>query len=76
MALERAQRRLCLLYTSVQSINIIRKRLEKLVPEARVVVAHGQMSERQLEKIMVEFAEARVDILLSTTIIELSLIHI
>ena len=40
------------------------------MPETRVVVAHGQMSERQLEKIMVEFAEARVDILLSTTIIE------
>jgi transcription-repair coupling factor (superfamily II helicase) len=57
-------------HNRVQSINIIRKRLEKLVPEARVVVAHGQMSERQLEKIMVEFAEARVDILLSTTIIE------
>ena len=57
-------------HNRVQSINIIRKQLEKLVPEARVVVAHGQMSERQLEKIMVEFAEARVDILLSTTIIE------
>ena len=57
-------------HNRVQSIHIVRKRLEKLVPEARVVVAHGQMSERQLEKIMVEFAEARVDILLSTTIIE------
>lgn len=57
-------------HNRVQSINIIRKRLEKLAPEARVVVAHGQMSERQLEKIMVEFAEGRVDILLSTTIIE------
>ena len=57
-------------HNRVQSILIVRKRLEKLAPEARVVVAHGQMSERQLEKIMVEFAEGRVDILLSTTIIE------
>jgi transcription-repair coupling factor (superfamily II helicase) len=57
-------------HNRVQSIHIVRKRLEKLVPEARIVVAHGQMSERQLEKIMVDFAEARVDILLSTTIIE------
>ncbi len=57
-------------HNRVQSIHIIHKRLEKLAPEARIVVAHGQMSERQLEKIMVEFAEARVDILLSTTIIE------
>ena len=57
-------------HNRVQSIHIVRKRLEKLVPEARIVVAHGQMNERQLEKIMVDFAEARVDILLSTTIIE------
>lgn len=57
-------------HNRVQSIHIIRKRLEKLAPEARIVVAHGQMSERQLEKIMIDFAEGNVDILLSTTIIE------
>ncbi len=57
-------------HNRVQSIHIVRKRLEKLVPEARIVVAHGQMSERQLEKIMIDFAEGNVDILLSTTIIE------
>jgi transcription-repair coupling factor (superfamily II helicase) len=57
-------------HNRVQSIHIVSKRLEKLVPEARIVIAHGQMSERQLEKIMVEFAEGKVDILLSTTIIE------
>ena len=57
-------------HNRVQSIHIVRKRLENLVPEARIVVAHGQMSERQLEKIMVDFAEGNVDILLSTTIIE------
>ncbi len=57
-------------HNRVQSIHIIRKRLENLVPEARIVVAHGQMSERQLEKIMIDFAEGNVDILLSTTIIE------
>lgn len=59
-----------LVHNRVQSIHIVRKRMENLVPEARIVVAHGQMSERQLEKIMVEFAEGKVDILLSTTIIE------
>ena len=57
-------------HNRVQSIHIVRKRLEKLVPEARITVAHGQMSERQLEKIMIDFAEANIDILLSTTIIE------
>lgn len=57
-------------HNRVQSIHIVHKRLEKLVPEARIVIAHGQMSERQLEKIMIDFAEGNVDILLSTTIIE------
>lgn len=57
-------------HNRVQSIHIVKRRLEALVPEARIVVAHGQMSERQLEKIMVEFAEGKIDILLSTTIIE------
>ena len=57
-------------HNRVQSIHIVRKKLEKLVPDAKVVVAHGQMSERKLEQIMVEFAEGRIDILLSTTIIE------
>ncbi len=57
-------------HNRVQSINIVRRRLEKLVPEARIVVGHGQMSERQLEKIMMDFAGGTIDILLSTTIIE------
>ena len=49
-------------HNRVQSIHIVRKKLEKLVPDAKVVVAHGQMSERKLEQIMVEFAEGRIDI--------------
>jgi transcription-repair coupling factor (superfamily II helicase) len=57
-------------HNRVQSIHIVKRRLEALVPEARIVVAHGQMSERQLEKIMIDFAEGKIDILLSTTIIE------
>ncbi|MBE2197162.1 MAG: transcription-repair coupling factor [Anaerolinea sp.] len=57
-------------HNRVQSINIVRRQIEQLVPEARVVVGHGQMSERQLERIMQEFAEGKIDILLSTTIIE------
>jgi transcription-repair coupling factor (superfamily II helicase) len=57
-------------HNRVQSIHIVKRRLEALVPEARIVVAHGQMSERQLEKIMMDFAEGQIDILLCTTIIE------
>ncbi|MEZ4645344.1 MAG: transcription-repair coupling factor [Chloroflexota bacterium] len=59
-----------IVHNRVQSINIVRRQIETLVPGARVVVGHGQMSERQLERIMQDFAEGKIDILLSTTIIE------
>jgi transcription-repair coupling factor (superfamily II helicase) len=57
-------------HNRVETIEIIRKQIAKLVPEAVVAVGHGQMSERQLEQIMLEFDEGKVDILISTTIIE------
>ena len=57
-------------HNRVQSIDIVRKRIQRLVPEANVVVGHGQMSERQLERIMEDFAEGQIDVLISTTIIE------
>ncbi|HYT39507.1 MAG TPA: transcription-repair coupling factor, partial [Acidimicrobiia bacterium] len=44
--------------------------VRELVPEARVVVAHGQMDEGTLEKVMVDFADRQFDVLVSTTIIE------
>jgi transcription-repair coupling factor (superfamily II helicase) len=59
-----------MVHNRVQSIEIVKNQVQKLVPEARIAVAHGQMSERQLEKIMLAFADGEVDILLSTTIIE------
>ncbi len=57
-------------HNRVQTIDIVRKRIQKMVPEANVVIGHGQLSERQLEQIMEDFAEGRIDILISTTIIE------
>jgi transcription-repair coupling factor (superfamily II helicase) len=57
-------------HNRVETIEIIRKQIEKLVPEAIVAVGHGQMSERELERIMLAFADGKVDILISTTIIE------
>ena len=57
-------------HNRVQTIGAMRSHLEKLVPEARVVVAHGQMQEDQLSQRMEEFAAGEVDILLSTSIIE------
>lgn len=57
-------------HNRVQSIGGIAALLHKIVPEARVVVAHGQMAERELARVMREFIDHQYDILLSTTIIE------
>lgn len=58
------------LHNRVQSIETVKGRLETLVPEARVVVGHGQMDKEDLERVMHEFVEGKADVLLATTIIE------
>src|SRR5947209_10732774 len=57
-------------HNRVQGIEQEAHRLRQLVPKARYVVAHGQMDERKLERVMVEFADAEHDVLVCTTIIE------
>ncbi len=57
-------------HNRVQGIEHETARLRQLAPNARIVVAHGQMDERKLEKVMVEFADAEHDVLVCTTIIE------
>ncbi|MFZ3259992.1 MAG: transcription-repair coupling factor [Thiobacillus sp.] len=58
------------LHNEVSTIEAMHKRLEKLLPEARIRVGHGQQSERELEQVMRDFYQQRYDILLCTTIIE------
>ncbi|NOR80699.1 MAG: transcription-repair coupling factor, partial [Methyloprofundus sp.] len=58
------------LHNDVKSMDKMARELEKLVPEARVEIAHGQMAERELERIMLDFYHQRFNVLLSTTIIE------
>ena len=58
------------LHNEVDTIQNRKAMLEALIPEARVVVAHGQMHERDLEKVMRDFVAQRHNILLCTTIIE------
>lgn len=58
------------LHNEVATIENMREKLEKLVPEARVVVGHGQMNERELERVMRDFTGQRANLLLCTTIIE------
>jgi Transcription-repair coupling factor (superfamily II helicase) len=57
-------------YNKVESIDKIAYELEQLVPEASFSVAHGQMTERQLENVMIDFINNEVDVLVCTTIIE------
>ena len=58
------------LHNEVETIQNRRAMLEALLPEARIAVAHGQMHERDLEKVMRDFVAQRFNILLCTTIIE------
>lgn len=57
-------------HNRVQSIGAVRQRIENLVPEARLAVAHGQMPETQLAQVMDQFNNGEIDVLLSTSIIE------
>jgi transcription-repair coupling factor (superfamily II helicase) len=57
-------------HNRVESIFSIGNLLQRLVPEAKLVIGHGQMSEDELERAMLTFVERRADILLATTIVE------
>jgi transcription-repair coupling factor (superfamily II helicase) len=58
------------LHNEVESIERMRERLARLLPEARLAVAHGQMRERELERVMRDFTAQRFNVLLCSTIIE------
>ena len=58
------------LYNRVESISEEAFRVQRLVPDANVTYAHGQMSERELERIMGDFISGEIDVLVCTTIIE------
>ncbi len=57
-------------HNRVQGISQIARRLEKLVPEATFGIGHGQMPERELERVMLSFADGEFNVLVCTTIIE------
>jgi len=58
------------IHNRVNSIEKAAAKIKQLVPEARVATAHGQMNERQLEQVMVDFWEKRFDVLVCTTLVE------
>jgi transcription-repair coupling factor (superfamily II helicase) len=59
-----------LVHNRVESIVSLAALVKRLVPEARVVVGHGQMPEAELERVMLAFVEGRADVLVATTIVE------
>ncbi len=58
------------LYNRVETIEEFRMQLKQLIPNARIAIGHGQMDEKQLEEVIIDFANHEYDILLATTIIE------
>ncbi|HZK06272.1 MAG TPA: transcription-repair coupling factor, partial [Actinomycetaceae bacterium] len=60
-------------HNKVRTINAVAAHVQELVPEARVAVAHGQMNEHQLEKVIVDFWNREFDVLVCTTIVETGL---
>ncbi len=57
-------------HNRVQTIHSMKERLQKIVPEAKIVVAHGQMNEEELEEAMIQFLHKKANLLLCTSIIE------
>ena len=58
------------LHNDVESIGRMERQLQELVPDARIGIAHGQMPERELERVMLDFHKQRFNVLLASTIIE------
>jgi transcription-repair coupling factor (superfamily II helicase) len=57
-------------HNRVETIHTIAAKVQQLVPQARIGIAHGQMNERELEKVMLKFVQDELDVLVATTIIE------
>jgi transcription-repair coupling factor (superfamily II helicase) len=57
-------------HNRVNTIDLLRDQLSEIVPEARIIIGHGQMPERQLEQVMAAFSRYEYDVLIATTIIE------
>ena len=57
-------------HNRVEDIYVLGKRLRQIVPEANMAIAHGQMNENDLERVMMDFINRRYDMLLATTIVE------
>jgi len=60
-------------HNRVENIDLVAKRLQEIVPQARIAVAHGKLPESELERVVVDFWERKFDVLVATTIVEAGL---
>lgn len=58
------------IYNRVRGIRKVAETIQRLVPEAKIGIGHGQMDERSLENVMIDFVEGKTDVLVATTIVE------
>ncbi|MCP4650909.1 MAG: transcription-repair coupling factor [PVC group bacterium] len=58
------------IHNRIKDIDKIYKKVKRMVPQARIAIGHGRMNEKNLEKVMIDFIEHKIDILISTTIVE------
>ncbi|MFH2138727.1 MAG: transcription-repair coupling factor [Candidatus Omnitrophota bacterium] len=58
------------IHNRIKDIQTIHEKVKNLVPQARVAIGHGRMHEKDLEQVMIDFIEHKIDILISTTIVE------
>ncbi|MBI4846550.1 MAG: transcription-repair coupling factor [Candidatus Omnitrophica bacterium] len=58
------------IHNRIEDIELIYERIKRLVPKANIAIGHGRMDEKELEKVMLGFIEHKIDILISTTIVE------
>ena len=58
------------IHNRIKTLDTVATRIKRLVPHARIGVGHGQMDEKRLEKLMIDFSQGNFDILVSTTIVE------
>ncbi len=57
------------LHNRIQDINVVFSKLQQIVPQAKIAIAHGRLKEKILDKIMIDFIDGKIDILLCTSII-------
>jgi transcription-repair coupling factor (superfamily II helicase) len=58
------------LHNRIETIGVVKNLLEKLVPKAKIDIAHGRLSEKELIRVMADFQNRKIDVLVATTIIE------